>query len=71
MSIDDYLKSIDYEVKVKVLGELKNFKYYIQDDLPNDEEVGEPLVVMENKKQHTFEVLGSDQANKIILLFTE
>ena len=54
--------------KFVVLGELKNFKYYIA-DRDGDEEIGEPLVICENKNKHTFEVLIDPF--KVIKLFEE
>lgn len=70
MTVKEYLKSIDYSVSVKVLGELKNFRYYIQDDLPDNEDIGIPLVVEENKVKHTFEICDADRTFKVIKLFS-
>ena len=69
MTLEEYLKSIDYEVSMKLLGKMKNHRYYIQDDLPNNEDIGEPLVVEENTINKTFNVCKSDQANALIKLF--
>lgn len=70
MTINDFLKSIDYEVSVELLGEMKNHRYYIQNDLPDDEDVGEPLVVEENVINKTFTVCQSNQASALIKLFS-
>lgn len=69
MTLQEYLKSIDYEVSMELLGKMKNHRYYIQNDLPNDEEIGEPLVVEENMINKTFTVCKSDQASALIKLF--
>ena len=71
MNIGQYLKSIDYDVKVTVLGKTKNFKYYIQKDMPKDQDEGIPLIVEENKKKHTFKVCGSDQSLALMSLYTK
>ena len=69
MTLEEYLKSIDYEVSMKLLGKMKNHQYYIQDDLPNDEDIGLPLVIEENIIKHTFKVCDSDQATALMKYF--
>ena len=71
MKINDFLKSINYEAKMGVLGEMKNFKYYIRTDMPKGEDIGLPLIIVENKKSHHFEVCGADQALSAMRYFNE
>ena len=71
MTLDEYLESIDYVVSMEILGKMKNFRYYIQNDLPNDEDIGEPLVVEENLANKTFKICDSDQAMALIKFFDE
>ena len=69
MTIKEYLKSIDYDVGVVILGKMKNHRYYIQNDLPDDEDIGLPLVVEENTINKSFNVCGADQAIALMNLF--
>lgn len=67
MTIDEYTKSINFP-KMKILGEIKNFKYYIQKDVPDRDE-GVPIVIIENKKKNTFDVCDADLALSAVALF--
>lgn len=69
MTIEKYLESMDYVVPMKILGELKNFRYYIEKD-PPDSDDGEPFIVIENKKSNEFEICGSEQRFAILDLFS-
>lgn len=55
---------------MKVLGEMKNFRYYI--DVPEDPEaeVGIPLVIKETKNRNTFEICDEPTTFAVIKLFT-
>lgn len=67
MTIDEYVKEKDLP-EMKVLGELKNFRYYIEKHL-TDEEVGIPMIIEENKINRTFKICDSNQALAAMGLF--
>lgn len=61
MTVKDFLESIGYDAEMKELGEMKNFRYYIQVDLPNNQDEGIPLMIIENISKNIFEIASSDQ----------
>ena len=72
MTIDEFVKSIDFP-EMKLLGTMKNFRYYIR-DIPKDEldnEIGEPIVIEENLVSNTFKVCDSKQTFAIIKYFSK
>ena len=70
MTIDEFCKPRNYP-KMKVLGELKNFRYYVSDY--NDPEMyrGLPIIVIENKVKHTFSGCDPEKVFEILNLFEE
>ena len=69
LTIEEYLKSINYPAKMAVLGETGGFRYYVETDLPEDEDIGLPFVVIENINDHTFEICDSDSVFDVLDMF--
>lgn len=70
MTIDEYIKENNLP-KMKVLGEMKNLKYYIEKNIPPEMQIGFPMVIVENKKSDSFEICNTGQAIKLIAYFRE
>lgn len=68
MSIDEYIKENDLPA-VKPLGEMKNFKYYIESELNSDEDTGVPIVIQESKSSGAFTVCNADQVASLMKYF--
>ena len=69
MTIDEFCKMKNFP-KMKVLGEIKNFRYYIEKN-PPDEDEGEPIVIIENIELNVFDPCSSDQTFAALDLFGE
>lgn len=64
MTIDEYTKKNNLP-KMKFMGEMKNFRYYIVADIPSENEVGIPDVIAENKTTGKFTMCDSEQASNL------
>lgn len=68
MTIDEYTKTNDLP-KMKIMGEMKNFRYYIEANLNSSERTGIPMVIEENKISHTFEIVDADRVLDLMSYF--
>lgn len=68
MTIDEFTNSIDFP-KMKLLGKMKNFKYYTEAHIKTDVEEGEPIIIEENLISNKFKVCDSEQTFAILKYF--
>lgn len=68
MTIEEFVESIDFP-EMEFLGEMKNFKYYIQKEAHPEKDTGFPLVIEENKVKHTFEICDGLRSQQLINYF--
>lgn len=69
MTIDKFV-NINNLPEMKLLGEMKNFRYWIEKNLNSNEDTGIPMVVCENKNKQIFEVCDADAARAAMQLFS-
>lgn len=68
MTIDEYRKSIDWP-KMKVFGKQNGFIWYAEKNPPKGT-TGVPIMIRENVRLNSFEVLNSDQVFAAMALFS-
>lgn len=64
MTIKEYTEKNNLP-EMKLLGEMKYFRYYIEKNL-SDEETGIPMVITEHKTDNSFEINNADTALNIM-----
>ena len=69
MTIDEYTKSIDFP-KMKLLGEIDDFRYYDELETEPDNDEGIPIVIVESKETNEFEILDGEDALNALALFS-
>lgn len=70
MTINEYVKEIDFP-EMELLGEMKNFRYYIQKEDSPEEDLGIPLMIEENISKNSFVVIAGERVLNLLAYFKE
>lgn len=66
MTVDEFIKDNDLP-KMKKVGKLNGWTYYIDDTLKDDEEVGVPMMIKE--KNNNVQICDADEVLEMIAIF--
>lgn len=66
MTLEEYIKTNDFP-NVRKLGKINGITYYIEKNIPDNEDIGIPFIIRE--KSGNFSVCTSDEVLRIINIF--